>query len=67
MTYFIHHHDFYPDSQALFLSQSQHTGKVFGASAALKAATLTARNLFNRNNNMVIYCFIAAYISKLTT
>jgi len=33
--------------------------------ATLKPFTLSAGILFNRDNNVVIYRFIAAYISKL--
>ncbi|GLR07639.1 hypothetical protein [Mixta theicola] len=66
MTKFIHH-DFNPGCQALFLSQSRRAGKVITANAALRSATLSAVNLFNRDNNTVIYRFIAAYLSKLIT
>jgi hypothetical protein len=42
------------------------TGKGFPIPAAtLKPFTLSVDILFNRNNNAVIYRFIAAYTSKL--
>ncbi|YCH30701.1 hypothetical protein M1D48_01060 [Erwinia sp. D4-22] len=67
MTDFIHHHDCNPGGQALFLSQSRRAGNMSRTNAALKPATLSAGNLFNRDNNGVIYRFIAAYLNKLNT
>ncbi|MEQ4531496.1 MAG: hypothetical protein ABN478_09375 [Mixta sp.] len=65
MTNFIHHHISILVVRLCSLAWRGVLKEFSMPAATLKPFTLSAGILFNRNNNVVIYRFIAAYISKL--